>query len=145
MLAIPSSVWKVCRFHYSLSRFTAAVAMFLHGGPRVRGELCGQASAAQGKGESGRGPPRHTHGLHVLLQRQSWTGQTAGSLLSLTGKQKRLYGRVWELDDWGMRGLLYASQQTDDHTDRQAFCRACLSVSSIYNRLCPFISYRATF
>lgn len=36
MLAIPSSVWKVCHFHYSLSRFTAAVVMFLHGGPGGR-------------------------------------------------------------------------------------------------------------
>ncbi len=44
MLAIPSSVWKVCRFHYSLSRFAVAVAMFLHGGPGVRGELCGLVS-----------------------------------------------------------------------------------------------------
>ena len=39
MLAIPSSVWKVCRFHYSLSRFTAAGVMFLHGGQGVRGKL----------------------------------------------------------------------------------------------------------
>ena len=38
VLAIPSCVWKVCRFHYSLSRL-AEVAMFLHGGPRVRGKV----------------------------------------------------------------------------------------------------------
>lgn len=44
MLAIPSSVWKVCRFHYSLSRFAAAVALFLHGGPRLRCKLCGLVS-----------------------------------------------------------------------------------------------------
>ncbi len=41
----------------------------------------------RGEGGSGCGPPRHTHGLHVQLQRHSWTGLSAGSLLSLTGKQ----------------------------------------------------------
>lgn len=47
-----------------------------------------RVSAVRGKERSGCGPPRHTHGLHVQLQRQSWTGLAAGSLLSLTGKQK---------------------------------------------------------
>lgn len=55
MLAIPSSVWKVCRFHYSLSRFTAAGAMFLHGGPGVRGALCGLMSPGLGSARWERG------------------------------------------------------------------------------------------
>lgn len=63
MLGIPSSVWKVCRFHYSLSRFIAAGVMFLHGGQGVRGKLCGLVSpglSSGGRGGSCCGPPRHT-------------------------------------------------------------------------------------
>ena len=53
--------------------------------------LRAQASAARERqgGGSGCGPPRHTHVLHVELQRHSWMGLTAGRLLSLTGKQKQ--------------------------------------------------------
>lgn len=55
MLGIPSCVCKVFRFHYSLSRFAPAVAVFLHGGPRVRGELCGLVSPGVGGASSGEG------------------------------------------------------------------------------------------
>lgn len=69
------SVWKVCRFHYSLSRFTAAVAMFLHGGPRGKGQAlwpCESGlSAVRGKEGIGCKPQRHTRGFHVQFQRQS--------------------------------------------------------------------------
>lgn len=60
MLAIPPSVWKVCRFHYSLSRFTAAVAMFSPGGPRVGGELCGPAGLGFSSTRWGRSLEVHT-------------------------------------------------------------------------------------
>lgn len=60
ILAIPTSVWKVCRFHYSLSHFTTAVAMFLHGGPGVGGELCGPASLGFSSTRWGRSLEVHT-------------------------------------------------------------------------------------
>lgn len=67
--------------------------------PGVAGELCGLASPGLSTvrvhwGGSGCGPPRHTHALHVELQRHSWTGLAAGRLLSVTGKQKQT-ARDW--------------------------------------------------
>lgn len=70
MLSIPSSVWKVCRFHYSLSHFTAALSVILPGSLRVRGNFCGLVSPDL-KHEVREGTPMVTLGhkqLHVYLQ-----------------------------------------------------------------------------
>lgn len=68
MLTIPSSVWKVWCFHYSLSHF----AVFLHRGPGVGAMLCGLVSPDPSSAGWGSGT-RHTWvtcGALVLL---NWT------------------------------------------------------------------------
>lgn len=86
MLAIPSSVWKVGCFHYSLSRFTAAVAVLLRGGPggtRLARWPCEPQQCGEGGGRGGeRGGAsaafRDTRGLHLELQRHRSMVLTSG-------------------------------------------------------------------
>lgn len=89
MLSIPSSVWKVCRFHYSLSHFTAALSVFLHGSLRVRGNFCGLVSLDL-KQEVREGSPVVLRGTnnYMCIFKRSRTDMSAGGLLSHTGKQK---------------------------------------------------------
>lgn len=88
MLSIPSSVWKVCRFHYTPSHFTAALPVFLRGSLRVWGNFCGLVSPDL-KHEVREGMAVVLQGTITCFFKHTRTDMSAGSLLSGTGKQKR--------------------------------------------------------